>query len=212
MDEVHVAGNQPAIPAVFATMATVDDRLGRLHSGSAPARGDQVRSPPPPSSAAPLAPTTRFCCERARCPPPPPELRAWSVERREGEAEAGDQGDPHTLPSRRLEQSSPAGPSGVAPPRPAKMAAAPAPPALYHMAEVARWRDFQTRGEPYLPPTFEQDGGFVHLTSDPALLLAVANHFYTSAPGDWAVLVLDPAKLTAEVCAWVLGGGNKLMS
>lgn len=37
------------------------------------------------------------------------------------------------------------------------------------------------------------------MTADPALLLTVANHFYTSSVGDWIVLVLDASELTAEV-------------
>ena len=41
--------------------------------------------------------------------------------------------------------------------------------------------------------------GFIHLTADPNLLLEVANRFYTRSQGDWEVLVIDPAKLTAEV-------------
>ena len=41
--------------------------------------------------------------------------------------------------------------------------------------------------------------GFIHLTADPALLLDVANHFYTSVPGEYLVLQLDPAKLSSKV-------------
>jgi uncharacterized protein (DUF952 family) len=41
--------------------------------------------------------------------------------------------------------------------------------------------------------------GFIHLTADPSLLLEVANRFYTNSSGDWEVLVIDPAKLSAEV-------------
>lgn len=41
--------------------------------------------------------------------------------------------------------------------------------------------------------------GFIHLTADPNLLLEVANRFYSRSQGDWEVLVIDPAKLTAEV-------------
>jgi Protein of unknown function (DUF952) len=43
--------------------------------------------------------------------------------------------------------------------------------------------------------------GFIHLTADPKLLLEVANRFYVASQGDWEVLVIDPAKLTAEVRA-----------
>ena len=69
---------------------------------------------------------------------------------------------------------------------------------LYHMVELGRWRDFQARQEDYIPPTYEQDG-FIHLTSDPSLLLSVANHFYTSSQDSWAVLVIDRSKLSPEV-------------
>lgn len=69
---------------------------------------------------------------------------------------------------------------------------------LYHMVELARWRACQAAQEKYVPPTYKQDG-FIHLTSDPKMLLAVANHFYTAAPGDWVVLVIDPTKLSACV-------------
>lgn len=44
-----------------------------------------------------------------------------------------------------------------------------------------------------------QQDGFIHLTAEPDLLLEVANRFYCDSPGDWEVLVLDPAKLTSEV-------------
>lgn len=40
--------------------------------------------------------------------------------------------------------------------------------------------------------------GFIHLSADPSLLLTIANHFYTDSLGDWLVLVLDPARLSAE--------------
>jgi Protein of unknown function (DUF952) len=46
--------------------------------------------------------------------------------------------------------------------------------------------------------TCVQDG-FIHLTADPSLLLEVANRFYTKSQGDWEVLVIDSARLTAEV-------------
>lgn len=52
------------------------------------------------------------------------------------------------------------------------------------------------------PPSVgcSQDG-FIHLSADPGLLLTIANHFYTDSQGDWVVLVLDPARLTAEASA-----------
>ncbi|KAJ9534310.1 hypothetical protein QJQ45_007025 [Haematococcus lacustris] len=49
------------------------------------------------------------------------------------------------------------------------------------------WESAVASQRPYFPPTYEQDG-FIHLTSDPALLLT-----------DWVVLTLDPSRLTAKV-------------
>lgn len=51
-----------------------------------------------------------------------------------------------------------------------------------------------------VPVGCSQDG-FIHLSADPGLLLTIANHFYTDSQGDWVVLVLDPACLTAEASA-----------
>ncbi|GFH23672.1 uncharacterized protein HaLaN_21320 [Haematococcus lacustris] len=70
---------------------------------------------------------------------------------------------------------------------------------MYHMTAKDLWESAVASQRPYFPPTYEQDG-FIHLTSDPALLLTVANHFYTSSPHkDWVVLTLDPSRLTAKV-------------
>lgn len=44
----------------------------------------------------------------------------------------------------------------------------------------------------------DQDG-FIHLTSEPGMLLTVANNFYVDVPGDWEVLVIEPSKLTSQV-------------
>ncbi|CAG9466349.1 unnamed protein product [Pedinophyceae sp. YPF-701] len=70
---------------------------------------------------------------------------------------------------------------------------------LYHMCDSAAWqRCCQAPDQPYFPPTYDADG-FTHLTADPALLLGVANHFYTDVGGDWIVLCIDPSKLKAKV-------------
>ncbi len=42
-------------------------------------------------------------------------------------------------------------------------------------------------------------GGFLHLTQDPKVLVQVANTFLRSTSGDFLVLVVDPARLTAEL-------------
>ncbi|GIL77878.1 hypothetical protein Vretimale_6508 [Volvox reticuliferus] len=73
----------------------------------------------------------------------------------------------------------------------------PASP-LYHMVQKEIWVTAKQSNQPYFPPTYEQDG-FIHLTADPGFLLGIGNHFYRSVPGDFLLLVLDPAKLTAKV-------------
>lgn len=42
-------------------------------------------------------------------------------------------------------------------------------------------------------------GGFLHLTHGAEVLVQVANAFVRSAPGDFVVLEVDPARLTAEL-------------
>lgn len=69
---------------------------------------------------------------------------------------------------------------------------------LYHLAPAAVWAACKADSAPYFPSTYAQDG-FTHLTADPALLLDVANHFYKGDGGDWIVLQLTAASLTAEV-------------
>lgn len=48
----------------------------------------------------------------------------------------------------------------------------------------------------YYPPTYGQDG-FTHATADPAKLLGVLNHFYTSSEGDWVCLRMTAKGLAA---------------
>ncbi|GLC45007.1 hypothetical protein PLESTB_001744300 [Pleodorina starrii] len=69
---------------------------------------------------------------------------------------------------------------------------------LYHMVQKDLWISAKRSKQPYFPPTYEQDG-FIHLTADPGFLLGIGNHFYRGVPGDFLLLVLDPAKLTAKV-------------
>ncbi|GLI63085.1 hypothetical protein VaNZ11_005987 [Volvox africanus] len=69
---------------------------------------------------------------------------------------------------------------------------------LYHMVQKELWVAAKESNQPYFPPTYDQDG-FIHLTADPAFLLGIGNHFYRSVGGDFLLLVLDPAKLTAKV-------------
>lgn len=53
---------------------------------------------------------------------------------------------------------------------------------LYHLAQEKLWRAASTTGEPYYPPTYQQDG-FTHATARPEFLLSVANHFYQGKVG-----------------------------
>ena len=58
---------------------------------------------------------------------------------------------------------------------------------LYHLIPKATFEGLSNISE-YLPPTYEQDGGFIHLTEDASVLLSVANQFYKKVPGDYLVL------------------------
>ena len=66
---------------------------------------------------------------------------------------------------------------------------------LYHMCQKKLWDEAVSKNTAYYPPTFEQDGGFIHATAVPARLLATANHFYTETPGEWICLALSQSKL-----------------
>ena len=67
---------------------------------------------------------------------------------------------------------------------------------ILHLTSAA---DFDREpGSPYVPPAFEKDG-FIHCTREPEVMLQVANQFYREAPGDMIVLVIDPARVQAEV-------------
>ncbi|HEY3230534.1 MAG TPA: DUF952 domain-containing protein [Roseiflexaceae bacterium] len=68
---------------------------------------------------------------------------------------------------------------------------------IYHLAPAARWRDWPA-GTPYLPAEYDADG-FVHCTAGDELMLTVANHVYRDTPGDFVLLVIDPARLTSPV-------------
>lgn len=68
---------------------------------------------------------------------------------------------------------------------------------IYHLAPAARWLAWP-RTQPYLPAEYTADG-FVHCTAGDAVMLRVANTFYRAAPGDFVLLVIDPARLTAPL-------------
>ena len=68
---------------------------------------------------------------------------------------------------------------------------------IYHLAPATRWHEWPG-DQPYLPSEYAADG-FVHCTAGDALMLEVANRFYRAAPGDYVLLVIDPARLTAPL-------------
>jgi uncharacterized protein (DUF952 family) len=74
---------------------------------------------------------------------------------------------------------------------------------MFHMCPADAWSSLKQSSTPYFPSTYQQDG-FIHLTSDPSLLLQVGNHFYKEDPGKWILLVIDSSKLTSEVGSYFL--------
>jgi uncharacterized protein (DUF952 family) len=76
---------------------------------------------------------------------------------------------------------------------------------LYHLAPADRWHDWPSE-RPYLPAEYDADG-FVHCTAGDTLMLAVANRFYRATPGDFVLLVIDPARLTAPL-KWEASGDD----
>jgi hypothetical protein len=55
---------------------------------------------------------------------------------------------------------------------------------IYHMCEKRLWDEATKSGTAYIPPKFEEDGGFTHGTAVPARLVSTANHFYTKMQQD----------------------------
>lgn len=68
---------------------------------------------------------------------------------------------------------------------------------IYHLAPAARWRDWP-EGQAYLPAEFAADG-FVHCTAGEDVMLKVANAFYRAVPGEFVLLTIDPARLSAPL-------------
>lgn len=68
---------------------------------------------------------------------------------------------------------------------------------IYHLTPAERWHTW-SEGMPYLPAEYEADG-FVHCTVGDELMLKVANRYYRDVPGDFVILVIDPALLTSPL-------------
>jgi uncharacterized protein (DUF952 family)/quercetin dioxygenase-like cupin family protein len=68
-------------------------------------------------------------------------------------------------------------------------------PLLFHAAPRDEWEAALKAGKPYYPKTYEADGGFVHATAKPEMLMGVLNHFYKSAKGDFVCLKMERSTL-----------------
>jgi uncharacterized protein (DUF952 family) len=66
---------------------------------------------------------------------------------------------------------------------------------IYHMARAADWPGSDER---YRNASLESEG-FVHCTAGERNLLEVAERHYAGEAGDWLVLVIDPARVEAEI-------------
>jgi uncharacterized protein (DUF952 family) len=68
---------------------------------------------------------------------------------------------------------------------------------IYHLVAESEFRTRAKRNT-YLPTRFDQDG-FIHCTGEPDTLLAVANDYFSGVEEPILVLVIETARLTAEV-------------
>ena len=66
---------------------------------------------------------------------------------------------------------------------------------IYHMTTAAPWPPASAW---YSAPSLESEG-FLHCTAGERNLIGVATRYYLGEPGDWLVLVIDPAAVTAEI-------------
>ena len=69
---------------------------------------------------------------------------------------------------------------------------------LYHLCEKSLYEEALKSQKAYFPPTFDQEK-FTHTTSDPELLLPIANEFYQGIKGDFILLWIDQEKIKYEV-------------
>jgi uncharacterized protein (DUF952 family) len=80
---------------------------------------------------------------------------------------------------------------------------------IYHLATESDFCTL-TKDNIYIPTLYEQDG-FIHCTGEPDTLLTVANDYFASVEEPVLTLVIEVARLTAEVKfeppAPIAGGG-----
>jgi uncharacterized protein (DUF952 family) len=71
---------------------------------------------------------------------------------------------------------------------------------IYHMCEENSYWSMVNEGDrSYIPPTFKEDGNFVHATLKPSQLLAIGTYFYKPSKGSWICLEIDPRYLNCLV-------------
>ena len=68
---------------------------------------------------------------------------------------------------------------------------------IYHLVPESEFRA-QVEGNTYIPARFDQDG-FIHCTGDIDTVLAVANDYFVDVGEPVLVLVIETAKVKAEV-------------
>jgi uncharacterized protein (DUF952 family) len=68
---------------------------------------------------------------------------------------------------------------------------------IYHMLPRATWESVRGAAR-YAPASLATDG-FIHFTAGERNLIHVANMFYKREPGDWVILIVDPARIDATV-------------
>ena len=68
---------------------------------------------------------------------------------------------------------------------------------IYHLVPESEFRT-QIEGNTYIPARFAQDG-FIHCTGDVDTVLAVANDYFAGVEESVLVLVIETAKVKAEV-------------
>lgn len=68
---------------------------------------------------------------------------------------------------------------------------------IYHLVVAGYWQ-LQAAEQPYLPPTFAEEG-FIHCTAGSELLLKIANLFFADLTEPLLVLEIDRQRLTAPL-------------
>lgn len=70
-------------------------------------------------------------------------------------------------------------------------------PVIYHLVAREYYLSLAA-SEPYVPETFDVDG-FIHCTEGIDNVVDVGNRYYADDPREYALLVIEPAEVTAEI-------------